>query len=382
MFSGAARLSAMSDTYFRAEEIVLRAPARRCYELVANVRRYGQWWRRARFEPLGPEAMLRIGSRYRFIGEQLHATVQVVGMRPWRRIDLRCIAGDLLGPVTWEFVQRGNSTLVRYEYRGVEPNSAPLRQAFAAGRGLEVYSDFLQTDAFVGMRRLVEDGFDVSGGDLFEAVHTLRSVRSFRPDALPDSVLRAIIEAATRAPSARNAQPWYFLVVRDPQLKSRLASLYQEAWQQAQRYTAATDADADIKDRPGYQRMMRSVDALALHLEGAPVIVLALLDTTQLGPMADGRGTILAPQSAYASIFPAVQNLMLAARGLGVGSTLTTVFSSVEDDMRAAAGIPPHVHIAALVPLGYPRRPFDVTQRKPVEAVAFLDHWGRKFASD
>jgi nitroreductase len=125
--------------------------------------------------------------------------------------------------------------------------------------------------------------------------------------------------------------------------------------------------------------MMRSVDALATHLASAPVIVLALLDTTQLGPMADGRGTILAPQSAYASIFPAVQNLMLAARGLGVGSTLTTVFSSVENEMRAAAGIPPHVHIAALVPLGYPRRPFGVTKRKPVDEVTFIDHWGQKF---
>ena len=368
----------MSDAYFRAEETVLRAPARRCYELVLAVRRYGQWWQHVQFEPLAPEAMLRVGSRYRFSSAQLSGTVQVVGTRPWRRIDLRCIAGDLLGPLTWEFIQRGNSTLVRYEYRGVEPNTDALRHTFAAGRGLEAFSDILQTDAFVGMRRLVEDGVDVSGGDLFEAVHTLRSVRSFRPDAVPDSVLRAIIEAATRAPSARNAQPWYFLVVRDPELKRTLASLYLAAWQQARRYTAAADADADIKDQPGYQRMMRSVDALATHLDSAPVIVLALLDTTQLGPMADGHGTILAPQSAYGSIFPAVQNLMLAARGLGVGSTLTTVFSSVENDMRAAAGIPPHVHIAALVPLGYPRRAFRVTKRKPVDEVAFIDYWGQR----
>jgi len=372
----------MSETYFRAEEIVLRAPARRCYELVRAIRRYGQWWRRVQFEPLGPEAMLRIGSRYRFTTEQLHGTVQVVGMRPWRRIDLRCITGDLLGPITWEFIQRGNSTLVRYEYRGVEPNSEVLRQAFAAGGDLQVYSDILQTDAFVGMRRLVEEGFDVSGGDLFESVHTLRSVRAFRADAVPDAVLRAIIEAATRAPSARNAQPWYFLLVRAPDLKRTLAALYQAAWRQAQHYTAAADADADIKGRPGYERMMRSVDALATHLDSAPVIVLALLDTKQLGPMANGGGTILAPQSAYASIFPAVQNLMLAARGLGVGSTLTTVFSSVENEMRAALGIPPHVHIAALVPLGYPQHPFQVTKRKPVDEVAFIDQWGQKFRAD
>ena len=372
----------MSDSYFHAEEAVLRAPARRCYELVLAIRRYAQWWQRVQFEPLGPEATLRPGSRYRFTGAQLSGTMQVSGMKPWRRVDLHCIAGDLLGPLSWEFTQRGNSTVVRYAYRGVEPNSESLRRAFTAGRGLEVYSDMLQGDAFVGMRHVLEEGLDVSGGDVFEALLTLRSVRRFRPDALPDATLRAIIEAATHAPSARNAQPWYFLAVRDADVKRTIAALYLGAWQQAQRYTSEIDADADIKDRPDYPRMIRSVDVLATHLDSAPVIVLALLDTSQLGPMADGRGTILAPQSAYASIFPAVQNLMLAARGLGVGSTLTTVFSSVEAEMRAAVGIPPHVHIAALIPLGYPRRPFTVTTRKPVGEIAFLDRWGQKFSVD
>lgn len=368
----------MGDTYFHAEEAVLRAPARHCYELVLAVRRYGQWWQRVKFEPLGPEGTLRIGSRFRFKGAQLSGTAQVTALRPWRRVDLDYSAGDLLGPVSWEFIQHGNSTLVRFAYRGVEPNGESLRRVLTSGRGLAVYSDVLQADAFVGMRHVLEEGFDISGGDLFETLHTLRSVRHFRPDPLPDSIVRAIIEAATRAPSARNAQPWYFVAVRDADVKRTIAALYLAAWQQAQRYTSQVDADADIKGRPGYGRMMRSVDTLATRLDRAPVIVLALLDTTQLGPMADGHGTILAPQSAYASIFPAVQNLMLAARGLGVGSTLTTVFSSVEREMRDAVGIPPHMHIAALVPLGYPRRPFRVTKRKPLDAVTYLDRWGQK----
>ena len=368
----------MDDTFFHAEETVLHAPARHCYQLVLAIRRYGQWWQRVQFAPLGPEAMLRIGSRYRFKGAQLNGTAHVVALQPWRRVDLQYVAGDLLGPVSWEFVEHDNSTLVRFAYRGVEPNGEASLRMLSGGHGLEVYSDVLQTDAFVGMRHVLEGGFDVSGGDLFETLHTLRSVRHFRPDPLPDSTLRAIIEAATRAPSARNAQPWCFLAVRDPDVKRAIAALYLTAWQQAQRYTSAVDADADIKDRPDYGRMMRSVDTLATRLDSVPVIVLALLDTTQLGPMADDRGTILAPQSAYASIFPAVQNLMLAARGLGVGSTLTTVFSSVEAEIRDAVGIPSHMHIAALVPLGYPRQPFRVTQRKPLDAVAFLDRWGQK----
>ena len=215
------------------------------------------------------------------------------------------------------------------------------------------------------------------GADLFEALYTLSSVRRFRPDPVPDAVLLSILEAATHAPSARNAQPWFFVVVRDAAVKRTIGTLYLSAWQEARAFTVAGNADADIEDRPGYAAMMRRVDELATHLADAPVLVLACLDTRQLGPMADADGHIVAPQPAYASIFPAVQNLMLAARGLGVGSTLTTVHAIVEADMRAVLGIPAHVHIAALVPLGYPTRPFRVTKRKPVDDVVFFDRWGR-----
>jgi nitroreductase len=86
---------------------------------------------------------------------------------------------------------------------------------------------------------------------------------------------------------------------------------------------------------------------------------------------------IRAPQPAYASIFPAVQNLMLAARGLGIGSTLTTLVGGVEADIRQIVGMPAHVHLAALVPLGFPRRPFRPTSRKPLQEVAFVDRWGQ-----
>ena len=372
----------MDDTYFHSDEIIIAAPARRCYELVLAVRRYGQWWPNVRCEPLGVEGMLRVGSRFRLIAGPASWVIEVTGLRPWRRIDLRYDGGDLLGPVSWEFIQRGGTTLARYAYRGVQPNSESMRQSFASGFGVRLHSTAVQNGALEGMRRVLEDGDDSSGGDLFEAMHTLRSVRKFRPDPVPAAVLRHIIEAATRAPSARNAQPWYFIAVREAEAKRVIGELYLSAWQQAQAYTAATDADADVKDRSGYARMMRSVDHLAEHLNQAPVLVLACLDTAQLGPMVDASGNILSPQSAYASIFPAVQNLMLAARGLGLGSTLTTVYSLAETEIRALLGIPSRVHIAALVPLGYPTRPFRVTKRKPVEAVAFLDRWGVRFDAE
>ena len=170
----------------------------------------------------------------------------------------------------------------------------------------------MREDAFAGMRRVLRGSrADTSGGDLFDALHSQRAVRRFRPEPIADAVLREILAAATRAPSARNAQPWAFVAVRDAAAKAAIGRIYLDAWRRAQAFTAAADTDADIKQRADYVPMMRAVDYLATHLQDAPVLMLCCLDPARLGPMADERGTILAPQSAYASIFPAVQNLML-----------------------------------------------------------------------
>lgn len=368
----------MTVAYHHVDETFVAAPARSCYELVLAVRRYGQWWRRVRCEPLGIEGTLRLGSRFRLSGGPVAWEVEVTGLRPWQRIDLEYASGDLLGPVHWEFRAAGGGTRVSYAYRGVRPNSEYTQASFASGRALRVHTEAMQEDAFAGMRRLLETNPDTGGTDLFEAIHTLGAVRRFRPDPVDDATLRQIVTAATRAASARNAEPWAFLAVRGGEEKARVGRLYREAWEQAKAHTASADLDADIKRRPGYGAMMQSVDELARHIGQAPALVLACLDTRRLGPMADGAGRILSPQSAYASIFPAVQNLMLAARALGIGTTLTTVFFSAEARLRAALGIPDHVHVAALLPLGYPLRPFRPVKRRPVGEVLFLDRWGEK----
>jgi nitroreductase len=212
--------------------------------------------------------------------------------------------------------------------------------------------------------------------DLLETMRTLNSVRAFRPDPVPRAVVRQVIEAATWAPSARNAQPWFFVAVDDPQAKAAIAQHYLQAWRAAQAYTESAGADRDIETRPEYAGMMRAVDDLATHLADVPVLVLVGLDTAQLGPIADSAGNILAPLSAYASIFPAVQNLMLAARSHGLGSTLTTLHTFFENEIRALLGIPSTVHLAALIPMGYPQRAFRALKRKPVDAVAFMNRWG------
>ncbi len=362
--------------YFHVDEAIIHAPPARCFELVLAARRYGEWWRLVRTEVLGTEGMLRVGSRYRMSGGPVSWVVEVTGLDPHRGIDLRYADGDMLGPARWEFLAESGGTRVRYAYRGVRPNSAHTAASFGSGRSLRLHAQAMRDDAFAGMRRVLESpAGDTSGGDLFDALHSQRAVRRFRADPIADAVLREILAAATRAPSARNAQPWAFVAVRDADAKAAIGRVYLDAWHRAQAFTVAADADADIKARADYAPMMRAVDHLATHVHEAPVLVLCGLDTTRLGPMADGRGTVVAPLSAYASIFPAVQNLMLAARGLGIGSTLTTVFHGADAAMRAAVGMPEHIHIAALVPLGYPLRPFRVTTRRPLDEVAFLDRW-------
>jgi nitroreductase len=144
-----------------------------------------------------------------------------------------------------------------------------------------------------------------------------------------------------------------------------------------ERFTAATDADRDVCERP-----LRPHDArrapLATDLAAAPVLIVCCLDHAQLGPIAAPDGGLVAPAAAYASIFPAVQNLLLAARALGLGTTLTTLHRGFEDELKALLAIPATVEVAAIVPLGWPTDRFGPTRRKPVEEVAFVDRWGRR----
>jgi nitroreductase len=212
--------------------------------------------------------------------------------------------------------------------------------------------------------------------DFFAVVDTQRALRRFRPDPVPDAAIRRILEAATRAPSARGAEPWFFVVVRNTAKRAAIGRLYGAAWNTAARLTSTTDADRDIKHRPHYSRMMAAVSEMAAHLEAAPVLVACCLDHAQLGPIAGPVGSLRSPGAAYASIFPAVQNLCLAARALGLGTTLTTLHAAFEADLKALLGMPDHVEVAALVPLGYPLDRFGPTRRKTVDEVAFLDTWG------
>lgn len=175
-----------------------------------------------------------------------------------------------------------------------------------------------------------------------------------------DADLETILFAATKAPSARNEQPVRWVVVRDRELRLRLGEIYREL-ARSQAPIAAPD--------PSSAKLARSVDHLVHHLADAPVLLVAC---------AYGADDV----RTAAAVYPAVQNLMLAARSLGLGTTLTSRHRLAMAETRAVLGIPDDVNIYAVIPLGYPLGRWGEAPRLPVREVAHRDRWGRPFIAD
>lgn len=193
--------------------------------------------------------------------------------------------------------------------------------------------------------------------DVFEAINTTRAMRRLKPDPVPDEHLWTILDAAIKAPSGGNAQPWNFIVVRDPETKRKIGEYYRDAWNQS--YGGPGRA---LRERPGMAGVYRSAEHLAHHLAEAPVLIIV---TTRAG------GNPL----AGASIYPAVQNLMLAARALGLGTTLTTLHKLHEREVKELLGIPEQVETMALIPVGWPKGRFGTPPRLPVDKVVYWERW-------
>jgi nitroreductase len=196
--------------------------------------------------------------------------------------------------------------------------------------------------------------------DFFEVVHTQRAARSFRPDEVDDDAITRILTAATHAPSAENSQPFVFIVVRDPAIRATIGALTARLWQGGAR---ALEED---RLSPAF---LRDVDQGAMGgIAGAPVLIVVCGDTR-----------LTYPQALGASVFPAVQNLLLAAHALGLGSTLTTLPLLGGDELTGALGLPPEVVPVAVVPLGHLARPLGAPRRHPLSAKAHLDRYGTPY---
>ncbi len=202
---------------------------------------------------------------------------------------------------------------------------------------------------------------------LFEAMHTQRGVVRYRPDPVPKEAIQKIIEAATMAPSGGNTQPWEFLVITDQLLLADVARLYRELW------LGRFGAQAPPDESPGY----RSGRYLANHLHEVPAMVLVCVDHSRVGvPYNAGQPMVRGLYASY--IWPAVQNLMLAARALGLGTRLTTILTARERELKALLGMPDHVETVALIPLGYPRGRFGLLDRRPASEVTSYNRWGSR----
>lgn len=196
---------------------------------------------------------------------------------------------------------------------------------------------------------------------LFEAIYSQRAVRYLKPDPVPEAILLRLIEAAVKAPSGGNSQPWKFLIIRDQKLKKEIGRHYRESWERV--YGAKASSPPPLASR-----VRKSATHLAENMHTAPVLILACIEHNG-GPTSMGRG---------ASIYPAVQNILLAARGLGLGSALTTLHKGFEDEIKTLLGIPDNVETAALLPIGYIAEGdgYGPTRRRPVGEITFWDTWG------
>jgi len=183
-------------------------------------------------------------------------------------------------------------------------------------------------------------------------VHALfryqRAIRNFTAEEVPDALVDQVLTAAIHGPSGSNTQPWHFIVIRDQAVKQAISDVYEEA-----------RADAN-RDRP------RPAGEVRQPLAAAPVLIVACVNTPASGQAGFQTG---------ASIYPSVQNLMLAARALGLGTVLTTLHRRRKARIHAILGIPDNVESAAIIPLGWPDREYGPNRRPPLAQFVMRDRW-------
>lgn len=204
---------------------------------------------------------------------------------------------------------------------------------------------------------------------LGEAMMTQRAIRRLKADPVDDALVLKIIELALRAPTGSNAQNWEFVVVKDRAVKAKLARLNRRAWNL---YGGIGRRLAERKRDEGMKRIINAVQWQADHFEEVPVVVVACL-----------RSVIpwfppVAAASAYGSIFPSVQNLLLAARAANLGAALITLPLWSRWLAQRALGLPFWIAPCAVIPLGWPKGKYGPTTRRPVGDVVSLDRYGNR----
>lgn len=212
---------------------------------------------------------------------------------------------------------------------------------------------------------------------LYDAMSTLRAVRRLRPDPVPDDVLQRILQAAAWAPSGGNVQPFRIIVARDPEIRTQIGDLYRPQWAtygaNARKGLASLEGEARAKRA----RMLDACDYLGEHMGEAPVLLvfcfnpdyMAITDAGQGRPSVVGGG----------SVYPALQNAMLACVSEGIGCTLTTLLCFEEDKLKQILALPDGWYSCAVMPIGYPiRGGHGPISRRPVNKLCYADQFGQE----
>lgn len=224
---------------------------------------------------------------------------------------------------------------------------------------------------------------------LFEVMATMRAMRRLRPDPVPDELLTRLVEAAGWAPSGSNAQAYSFVVVTDRAVVARLADLWRRCVELY--FTSVGGRTPSTMDDPGYARMRRAIEYQRDHFHETPAVIvpcyaypragasvaaslareMSVGDFARLGARM-GRFTALSEAS---SIYPGVQNLLLAARALGLAANITLWHLFLEHEWKAALGIPRGVNTYAVIPVGWPMGRFGPVKRRAPDEAIHRDRW-------
>ena len=202
---------------------------------------------------------------------------------------------------------------------------------------------------------------------LEEAITTQRAVRRLKPDPVDDALVLRLVELALKAPTGSNMQNWEFVVVKDAAVKAQLGRRNRQAWS-----LYGGIGRRQSRDNPKMMRLLDAVQWQAEHLHETPAIVIACLRGTRL-PWPN-----FVSASFYGSIFPSVQNLLLAARAAGLGAALITLPLWSTFSVRRILGLPRNVTPCAVIPLGWPVGNYGPTVRRPVGDVVSLDRYGNR----
>lgn len=202
---------------------------------------------------------------------------------------------------------------------------------------------------------------------LLEGMATTRAIRRYTDEPIPDDDLTSILWHATRAPSGSNRQPFRFVVLRDgptaTEAKALLGRSFREMWS-AKKATDGYEAGSGANGSSPKARMGRTMQHFVDHFESTPVVILPCLIRYRDPHPSEG-----------ASVYPACQNLLLAARALGYGGVMTTWHAFVEPELRSLLGIPDEVAIAATIPLGQPVGHHGPVRRRPLAELVYEDRW-------